>query len=84
MQGGWCDLREGSPTYGATQTVEIGPTAVFVPARWPTATRSSRTRTTYLYLVNDHWSPDAEYVNVSHELIDWPLDPVNLSAKDRR
>lgn len=84
VQGGWCDLREGSPTYGATQTVEIGPgTAVFVPRGVANGYQVLEDATTYLYLVNDHWSPDAEYVNVSHELIDWPLAPVNLSAKDR-
>lgn len=84
VQGGWCDLREGSPTYGATQTVEIGPgTAVFVPRGVANGYQVLEDATTYLYLVNDHWSPDAGYVNVSHELIDWPLEPLNLSAKDR-
>lgn len=84
VQGGWCDLREGSPTYGATQTVEIGPdTAVFVPRGVANGYQVLEDDTTYLYLVNDHWSPDAEYVNVSHTLIDWPLAPINLSDKDR-
>ncbi|MDO5668524.1 MAG: dTDP-4-dehydrorhamnose reductase [Corynebacterium sp.] len=84
VQGGWCDLRKGSPTYGQTQTVEIGPgTAVFVPRGVANGYQVLEDATTYLYLVNDHWSPDAAYVNVSHELIDWPLTPRNLSAKDR-
>ncbi len=83
VQGGWCDLREGSPTYGQTHTVEIGPgTAVFVPRGVANGYQALEDDTTYLYLVNDHWSPDAEYVNVSHTLIDWPLAPANLSAKD--
>ncbi|GAB3704378.1 dTDP-4-dehydrorhamnose reductase [Corynebacterium nasicanis] len=84
VQGGWCDLREGSPTYGQTQTVEIGPgTAVFVPRGVANGYQVLEDATTYLYLVNDHWSPDAGYVNVSHKLIDWPLTPRNLSEKDR-
>ncbi|MDO5513319.1 dTDP-4-dehydrorhamnose reductase [Corynebacterium sp.] len=84
VQGGWCDLREGSPTYGQTQTVEIGPgTAVFVPRGVANGYQVLEDATTYLYLVNDHWSPDVEYVNVSHKLIDWPLPPINLSEKDR-
>ena len=83
VQGGWVDLREGSPTYGETFTVEIGPgTAVFVPRGVANGYQVLEDDTTYLYLVNDHWSPDAEYTNVSHRLIDWPLEPRNLSAKD--
>ena len=83
VQGGWVDLREGSPTYGQTQSVEIGPgTAVFVPRGVANGYQVLEDATTYLYLVNDHWSPDAVYVNVSYRLIDWPLEPVNLSDKD--
>lgn len=83
VQGGWVDLREGSPTYGETFTVEIGPgTAVFVPRGVANGYQVLEDDTTYLYLVNDHWSLDAEYTNVSHRLIDWPLEPRNLSAKD--
>ncbi|MDO5670815.1 MAG: dTDP-4-dehydrorhamnose reductase [Corynebacterium sp.] len=84
VQGGWCDLREGSPTYGETFSTEIGPdTAVFVPRGVANGYQVLEDDTTYLYLVNDHWSPDAEYVNVSHTLIAWPLPPSNLSEKDR-
>ena len=83
VQGGWVDLREGSPTYGETHTVEIGPgTAVFIPRGVANGYQVLEDGTTYLYLVNDHWSADAQYVNVSHTLIDWPLEPVNLSEKD--
>lgn len=84
VQGGWCDLREDSPTYGRTATVEIGPdTAVFVPRGVANGYQVLEDNTTYLYLVNDHWSPDTRYVNVSHRFIDWPLEPRHLSEKDR-
>ena len=83
IQGGWCDLREGSPTFGETVTVEVGPdTAVFVPRGLANGYQTLEDDTSYLYLVNEHWSPDAAYVNVSYRLIDWPLEPRNLSAKD--
>lgn len=84
IQGGWCDLREGSPTHGRTVSVEVGPdTAVFVPRGVANGYQSLEDATTYLYLVNDHWSPDAAYANVSYTLIDWPLEPTELSEKDR-
>lgn len=83
FQGGWCDLREGSPTHGRTVSVEVGPdTAVFVPRGVANGYQTLEDATTYLYLVNDHWSADAAYVNVSYRLIDWPLEPTNVSAKD--
>ena len=85
VQGGWCDLREGSPTYGRTMTLEIGPgTAVYIPRGVANGYQALEDGTTYLYLVNDHWSPDAEYVNISYRLIDWPLTPTQLSEKDRQ
>ncbi|QGU03623.1 dTDP-4-dehydrorhamnose reductase [Corynebacterium comes] len=84
VQGGWCDLREGSPTHGRTVSVEIArDVAVFVPRGVANGYQSLEDATTYLYLVNDHWSPDAAYVNVSLGLIDWPLEPTEVSEKDR-
>lgn len=81
--GAWLDLREGSATFGETYTHEIGPeTAVFVPRGVANGFQSLIDDTTYTYLVNDHWSPDAEYANVSYRNIDWPLEPANLSEKD--
>lgn len=83
FRGGWCDLREGSPTHGRTVSVEVGPdTAVFVPRGVANGYQTLEDATTYLYLVNDHWSPDAAYVNVSYRLIDWPLEPTEVSEKD--
>lgn len=81
--GAWYDLREDSPTFGATHTREIGPeTAVFVPRGVANGFQALVDATTYTYLVADHWSPDADYANVSYRNVDWPLEPVNLSDKD--
>lgn len=81
--GAWCDLREGSETYGELVTHEVGPdTAVFVP--WGVANGfQALEETAYSYLVNDHWSPDAEYTFVNLDMVDWPLDPTEISDKDR-
>lgn len=81
--GAWCDLREGSATFGETFTQEIGPdTAVFVPRGVANGFQAVEDDTAYVYLVNDHWSPEAQYANVTYRMIDWPLEPVNLSEKD--
>ncbi|MCG7247261.1 dTDP-4-dehydrorhamnose reductase [Corynebacterium simulans] len=81
--GAWCDLREGSETYGELVTHEVGPnTAVFVP--WGVANGfQALEKTAYSYLVNDHWSPDAEYTFVNLDMVDWPLEPTEISDKDR-
>ena len=81
--GAWCDLREGSETYGELVTHEVSPdTAVFVP--WGVANGfQALEETAYSYLVNDHWSPDAEYTFVNLDMVDWPLDPTEISDKDR-
>lgn len=88
--GAWCDIREGSPTYGATFTVELDPTkGIFVPRGVANGFQTLEDNTVYMYLVNDHWSADAQYSNVSvfdESLgIEWPisLDQAELSDKDR-
>ncbi len=81
--GAWCDLREGSATYGQLVTAEIGPeTAVFVPRGVANGFQALEDATAYSYLVNDHWSPDAQYTMVNLDLVDWPLTPTEVSAKD--
>lgn len=87
--GAWVDLREG-PTFGAVVTAEIDPsTAVFVPRGVGNAYQTLEPDTAYAYLVNDHWSPDAEYtfLNLADPTvaIAWPigLDRAEVSAKDR-
>ncbi len=86
--GAWVDLREG-PTFGAVFTAEIDPSrAIFVPRGVGNAYQTLEPDTAYVYLVNDHWSPDAEYtfLNLADETaaISWPipLDEVEISAKD--
>lgn len=86
--GAWVDLRQG-PTFGAVFTAEIDPSrAIFVPRGVGNAYQTLEPDTAYVYLVNDHWSPDAEYtfLNLADETADirWPipLDEVEISAKD--
>ncbi|WP_448441193.1 sugar nucleotide-binding protein [Mycolicibacterium sp. XJ2] len=87
--GAWVDLRDG-PTFGATFTTEINPSrAVFVPRGVGNAFQTLEHNTAYIYLVNDHYSPDAQYtsLNLADDTvaIDWPipLERAELSAKDR-
>src|SRR4051812_19663787 len=87
--GAWVDLRDG-PTFGAAFTAEIDPSrAIFVPRGVGNAYQTLEPDTAYTYLVNDHWSPDAQYtfLNLADETvaIDWPipLDSVEISAKDK-
>lgn len=87
--GAWVDLREG-PTFGAVFTAELDPSrAVFVPRGVGNAFQTLAPETAYVYLVNDHYSIDAQYVSVNLAdetlAIDWPipLERAELSAKDR-
>ncbi len=88
--GAWCDIREDSPTYGQTFTVKIDPSvAVYVPRGVANGFQALEDGTVYTYLVNDHWSPDAQYSNVSiyddSLNIDWPipLSEATVSDKDK-
>ncbi|CAB0631277.1 sugar nucleotide-binding protein [Corynebacterium diphtheriae] len=82
--GAWCDLREGSDTFGEVVTCTITPyTAVFVPRGVANGFQALVDNTSYTYLVNDHWSPDATYTAVNLGMIDWPLPPTEISEKDR-
>ena len=83
VYGAWVDLREGSPTFGAKYGCEIGPdTAVFVPRGVANGFQALEDGTTYIYLCNARWSPDAQYAFCSHREIEWPLEPTEVSAKD--
>lgn len=88
--GAWCDLREGSETYGQTFTAELDPsTAIYVPRGVANGFQTLEDNTVYTYLVNDHWSPTGAYSNVSifdESLgIDWPIDlnKAIISDKDK-
>lgn len=86
----WVDLREG-PTFGEVVTSEVGPeTAVYVPRGVGNSYQTLEPNTAYTYLVNEHWSADADYafLNLADETaaIDWPipLADVEISAKDEQ
>lgn len=86
--GAWVDLREG-PSFGTLFTAEIDPSkAIFVPRGVGNSYQTLEPDTAYAYLVNDHWSADAEYsfLNLADETlaIQWPipLSVSEISAKD--
>lgn len=89
--GFWVDIREGSPAYGQVFTTVLDPTkAIFVPAGVANGYQTLEDNTVYSYLVNDHWSPDAQYAFVSmfdETLgINWPipLSECEISDKDKK
>ncbi len=89
--GVWCDIRENSPTYGKVFSIELDPTkAIFVPRGIANGFQTLEDNTVYMYLVNDHWSPNGEYsfVSIFDESlkIKWPipLDKAIISDKDRQ
>lgn len=88
--GAWVDLREGE-SFGRVFTAELGPeTAIFVPRGVGNSYQTLADNTAYVYLVNDHWSAQAQgeytFVNLADEAlaIDWPiaLASAELSEKD--
>ena len=84
VYGAWCDLREGSSTFGQLVVTEVGPDkSVFVPRGVANGFQALVDNTVYSYLVSDHWSPDAEYTAVNLDMVDWPMTPTEISEKDR-
>ena len=87
--GAWVDLREGR-SFGSVYTCEIDPSvAVFVPRGVGNSYQTLEPDTAYTYLVNDHWSADAQYtfLNLADETVNvpWPiaLSEAILSDKDK-
>lgn len=89
--GAWVDLREG-PSFGAVFTAELDPSqAIFIPRGVGNAFQTLEDNTAYTYLVNDHWSADAQgqytFLNLADDTaaIQWPvpLDQAELSDKDK-
>ncbi|MHA7220748.1 sugar nucleotide-binding protein [Arthrobacter sp. RHLT1-20] len=89
--GAWVDLREG-PTFGTVFTAELDASqAIFIPRGVGNGFQTLADNTAYTYLVNDHWSADAQdqytFLNLADETaaIAWPvpLDQAELSEKDR-
>ncbi|MDJ0316476.1 bifunctional dTDP-4-dehydrorhamnose 3,5-epimerase family protein/NAD(P)-dependent oxidoreductase [Arthrobacter antibioticus] len=89
--GAWVDLREG-PSFGTVFTAELDPShAIFIPRGVGNAFQTLEDTTAYTYLVNDHWSADAQgqytFLNLADEssAIAWPipLGQAELSEKDK-
>ncbi|KAA1418055.1 sugar nucleotide-binding protein [Mumia zhuanghuii] len=87
--GAWVDLRPG-PGFGTTATVDLHPgVAVFVPRGVGNSYQALEDRTTYAYLVNEHWRPDVTYTAVALDdpalAIAWPIPiaDAEVSEKDR-
>jgi dTDP-4-dehydrorhamnose reductase/dTDP-4-dehydrorhamnose 3,5-epimerase len=89
--GAWVDLREGA-SFGTVFTTQLDASrAVFVPRGVGNSFQTLETDTVYSYLVNDHWSADAQsrytFLNLADETIavPWPikLSEASLSDKDR-
>jgi dTDP-4-dehydrorhamnose reductase/dTDP-4-dehydrorhamnose 3,5-epimerase len=89
--GAWVDLREG-PSFGAVFTTELDASkAIFVPRGVGNSFQTLEPDTAYSYLVNDHWSADAQaqytFLNLADETVGvpWPipLEDAALSDKDR-
>ena len=85
--GAWVDLRVGE-SFGSSYTIELdASTAVFIPRGVANGYQTLEDGTAYSYLVNAHWSPEAEYanVNLADETVNvpWPLPLIEISDKDR-
>ncbi|WP_210480585.1 bifunctional dTDP-4-dehydrorhamnose 3,5-epimerase family protein/NAD(P)-dependent oxidoreductase [Naasia sp. SYSU D00948] len=87
--GAWVDLRQGD-SFGTLVTAVLDPSvSVFVPRGVGNAFQTLEPDTVYSYLVNDHWSADAEYtfLNLADETVrvPWPvpLQEAEQSDKDR-
>ncbi|HEY8296269.1 MAG TPA: bifunctional dTDP-4-dehydrorhamnose 3,5-epimerase family protein/NAD(P)-dependent oxidoreductase, partial [Micrococcaceae bacterium] len=89
--GAWVDLRQG-PSFGTVFTTELDPSqAIFIPRGVGNAFQTLEDNTAYTYLVNDHWSADAQgrytFLNLADETVSipWPipLDRAELSEKDK-
>ena len=87
--GAWVDLREGE-SFGKVHTTEITPEkAIFVPRGVANSYQTLDENVVYTYLVNAHWSPDAQYAAVNMrdpELgINWPIELTDdlISEKDK-
>ena len=87
--GAWVDLREGD-TFGTVFTAEISPdTAIFVPRGVGNSYQTLEDHTAYTYLVNDHWSAEAQseytFLNLADETaaINWPIALTEAERSDK-
>ncbi|SDW53135.1 dTDP-4-dehydrorhamnose reductase [Arthrobacter sp. cf158] len=89
--GAWVDLREG-PTFGTLFCAELtAQDAIYVPRGVGNAFQTLEDNTAYTYLVNDHWSAEAQkdytFLNLADEqtAVPWPisLNKAIVSPQDR-
>lgn len=85
--GVWVDLRQGD-SFGKTFALEITPDkAVFVPRGVANGYQSLEPNTAYTYLVNEHWSPEAQYTFVNlfdpTLAIAWPIAKEQAIVSDK-
>lgn len=86
--GAWVDMREGHEPNVFTVEMDAS-TAVFVPRGVGNSYQALEDGTVYTYLVNDHWTPDGQYLslNLADETvaINWPipLGQAEVSDKDK-
>lgn len=85
----WVDIRKGS-SFGRVLTMELTPEkAFFVPRGVANGYQTLEQNITYTYLVNDHWSKDAQYGAVNlfdpNLKIEWPIakEESIISVKDQ-
>jgi dTDP-4-dehydrorhamnose 3,5-epimerase len=81
------DLRAGDG-FGRLETFELGPgDALYLPRGCGNSFCTLEPHTVYNYLVDDHWSPSAQYTNVDlfdAELdIAWPVPREQMVLSDR-
>ncbi len=81
------DLRSDSTTYKQYETFTLNEAnALFVSRGLGNSYQVTSAGGVYGYLVNQHWSPDAQYTLISYRdptlAIQWPVSPAIVSAKD--
>lgn len=87
--GAWVDLREGE-TFGTVFTAELdASTAIFVPRGVGNSYQTLEDNTAYTYLVNAHWSADAQseytFLNLADPTaaIAWPIPLTEAERSDK-
>jgi dTDP-4-dehydrorhamnose 3,5-epimerase len=81
------DLRPDSPTFRQYESFTLTPdNAIYVSRGLGNSYQTLTNNVIYGYLVNQHWSPDAQYTLISYRdpelAIPWPVSPAIVSEKD--
>ena len=83
------DLRPDSPTFKTYEQFTLTPeNAIFVSRGLGNSYQTLTDNVIYGYLVNQHWSPDAQYTLISYRdpqlAIPWPISSPIVSEKDEQ